>query len=108
MKISPALWLTVSLLTISSAQAQTVDMPEVRAETVDMADLKCGDLSRLYFEEFVVIDAWFSGYYHGKSSTTVIDSSKVAANTQKVLQFCKVNPDVTVIQAIDKLSAVGG
>jgi hypothetical protein len=38
----------------------------------------------------------------------VIDSSKVATNTHKVLEICKMNPDVTVMQAIEKLSAAGG
>ena len=108
MKIYLALMLAASLLTIPPVRAQTVDMPELRAQTVDMADIKCGDLSRLYLEEFIVIDAWFSGYYHGKSNTTVIDSNKVAANTHKVLEICKMNPDVTVMQAIEKLSAAGG
>jgi hypothetical protein len=108
MRINPALLVIALLLMIASARAQTVDIPELRAETVDMADVKCGDLSRLYLEEFIVIDAWFSGYYHGKSNTTVIDSNKVAANTHKVLEICKMNPDVTVMQAIEKLSAAGG
>jgi HdeA/HdeB family protein len=93
MKIYLALMLAASLLTIPPVRAQTVDIPE---------------LSRLYLEEFIVIDAWFSGYYHGKSNTTVIDSNKVAANTHKVLEICKMNPDVTVMQAIEKLSAAGG
>jgi hypothetical protein len=108
MKINPTLQVIALLLTITSARAQTVDMPEVRAQTVDMADLKCSDLSRLYLEEFVVIDAWFSGYYHGKSNTTVIDANKIAMNTHKVLEVCKANPDVTIMQAIEKLSAAGG
>jgi hypothetical protein len=98
MRIAPALILIISFVTIPTAHAQTVDM----------ADVKCGDLSRLYLEEFIVIDAWFSGYYHGKSNTTVIDSNKVATNTHKVVEICKTNPDVTVMQAIEKLSAAGG
>jgi hypothetical protein len=38
----------------------------------------------------------------------VIDSSKVATNTHKVLEIRKMNPDVTVMQAIEKFSAAGG
>jgi hypothetical protein len=99
-----ALMLIASLMTSPVVRAQTTDIPELRPQTADMADIKCGDLDRLYFDEFVVIDAWFSGYYHGKGSTTVIDSNAIAANTAKVLNFCRMNPDVTVMQAVEKLA----
>jgi acid stress chaperone HdeB len=102
-----ALTLTASLLTSPPVRAQTADIPELRPQTADMAEIKCGDLDRLYFDEFVVIDAWFSGYYHGKSGTTVIDSNTIAANTAKVLNFCKTNPDVTIVQAVEKLAKGG-
>src|SRR3974390_1100226 len=102
-----ALTLIASLLTSPVVRAQTVDIPELRPQTADMAEIKCGDLDRLYFDEFVVVDAWFSGYYHGRSGTTVIDSNTIAANTAKVLNFCKTNPDVTVMQAVERLAKGG-
>jgi hypothetical protein len=73
-----------------------------------MASLRCDDLGRLYLDQFVFIDAWFSGFFHAKSNKTTVDLRQVAANTQKVLQFCKANPTVTVLQAIERLSAAGG
>src|SRR5215470_286189 len=74
-----------------------------RAETIDIAELKCHELIRAYPAEFVVIDAWLSGYYHAKSNKTELDRKQAAENTRKVLQFCKANPTVTVMQAIERL-----
>jgi len=74
-------------------------------DVIDMAAIKCSDLNRVYLEQFVVIDAWLSGYYHGKSNKTVLDRRQAAENTQKAVQFCKANPGVTVMQAIDRLAA---
>jgi len=92
-----AVTVAASLLTVASARAQTMDV-------IDMAAIKCSDLNRVYLEQFVVIDAWLSGYYHGKSNKTVLDRRQAAENTQKVVQFCKANPGVTVMQAIDRLA----
>ena len=98
MKFIPIFAIAASLLSGAPAYAQTVDMEK----------LSCDELSRVYLGEFVVIDAWLSGFYHGKSNKTVVDTKQVAANTQKVVQFCKANPGTTVMQAIDKLISAGG
>jgi acid stress chaperone HdeB len=93
-----AVTITALLLTIAPVRAETF------GETIDMAEFKCSDLTRVYLEQFLVIDAWLSGYYHGKSGRTVIDRKLAAENTRKVVQFCKANPSVTVMQAIERLA----
>jgi|SRR5690242_4850504 hypothetical protein len=100
MRSISAIALAGSLLPATFAHAQT--------QTIDMAELKCGELTRVYLEQFVVIDAWLSGYYHAKSNKTVVDRKLAAENTQKVVKFCKANPTVTVMQAIEQLKAAGG
>jgi hypothetical protein len=80
-------------------------MTAARADTFDVADLKCSDLVDSYPEQFVVIDAWLSGYYHGKSNSTLVNPKQIAENTAKVVQFCKANPDLTVMKAIERLTA---
>jgi hypothetical protein len=68
--------IAASLLTIPPIRAQTF------GESIDLAELKCSELSRVYLAQFVVIDAWLSGYYHGKSGRTVIDRKLAAENTR--------------------------
>jgi hypothetical protein len=79
--------------------------PAVRAETFDIADLKCSELVETYLDQFIVIDAWLSGYYHGKSNTTVVNPKQIGENTAKVVQFCKRNPDMTVMKAVERLQS---
>ena len=97
-KTSLALAIAASFLTFTT----------VRAQTIDMGKLACDELGRVYLDQFVFIDAWLSGYYHAKSNKTVVDLKQIAANTRKVLQFCKSNPTVTVMQAIERLKESDG
>ena len=91
MKSFSALSLTALILMTPLAYAQILDMEKVR----------CDELSRVYLEQYPFFDAWMSGYYHGKKGQTVVDARQFAANAQKVLQFCRANPSVFVMQAID-------
>jgi HdeA/HdeB family protein len=88
---------TVALVSWTSSAA---------AETkVDMATVSCGDLSSMQLEEFVVIGAWMSGYHNGKRGNTAIDIKELAGNSAKVAAFCQGNPTVTVMKAVETLSA---
>jgi hypothetical protein len=73
------------------------------ADHFDMAQLTCGELARTYGNEFAVIDAWLSGYFHGKLDKTVVDSNLILERAAKVVGFCKANPNVTVIKAVEQL-----
>jgi hypothetical protein len=76
----------------------------VAAQTkTDMAKITCDDLSKIYLEEFVAVGAWMSGYYNAKRNNTVVDVKQLALNTKNVLEFCKANPKITVMNAIEKL-----
>jgi HdeA/HdeB family len=70
---------------------------------VDMAALTCAELSGLYVDEFVVAGAWMSGYYNAKRGNTSIDIKQLGENSKKVLAFCKANPKMTVMKAIEQL-----
>jgi hypothetical protein len=70
---------------------------------VDMAALTCAELSSLYVDEFVVAGAWMSGYYNAKRGNTSVDIKQLGENSKKVLDFCKSNPKMTVMKAIEQL-----
>ena len=96
-----AIAMTASLLTVGAAHAQVFDSS---SPVIDIAEVECSHLNRVHLEQFVVIDAWLSGYYHGKSGKTVLDRRLAAENARKVVQFCKANPTVTVMQAIERVA----
>lgn len=70
----------------------------------DMAKITCDDLSKLYVEEFVVIGAWMSGYYNAKRNNTKVDVKQLAINTKNILEFCKKNPKMTVMKAVERIA----
>ncbi len=41
--------------------------------------------------------------YHGKSGKTVLFKKLAAKNTRQVVQFCRANPAVTIMQAIERV-----
>ena len=82
-------------------------MPRAHAQTADMSKVTCDDLSHAYVEDLVVIGSWLSGYYNAKRNNTVVNLKELGTNTQKVLQFCRTNPNVTAMQAVEQVTGAG-
>jgi len=53
------------------------------------------------------IALWLSGYYNGKRGNTVIDTQGLAAENQKLRDFCITNPQMPVMQAVEKAIGPG-
>jgi hypothetical protein len=84
------------------AAALTTDTPQ--AETYDFAKITCDEISNAFLQEVVVIGAWLNGYFNAKRNNTVVDMKQIEANTAKVLIYCRANPQVTVMRAIELLN----
>jgi len=99
MKVWPiALLPLVAILGAPQAQAQV---------TVDVAKITC---RQLFFDKMISpneksLALWLSGYYNAKRNNTVIDIGALAQNTDKVEDYCRMNLDVTVMDAVQ--SALG-
>jgi acid stress chaperone HdeB len=70
---------------------------------INMAKITCADLVNSYPDEMVVIGTWMSGYYNAKRNNTTIDPKTLAANSKRVADYCRANPKVTVMKAIESL-----
>jgi hypothetical protein len=95
-----------SIFIIASAMV-LVTAPCAHAQTADMAKVTCDDLRHAYLEDLVVIGSWLSGYYNAKRNNTIVDLKQLGLNTQRVLQFCQINPEVPVMQAVDQVASAG-
>ena len=95
-----------SIFIIASAMV-LVTAPCAHAQTADMAKVTCDDLRHGYLEDLVVIGSWLSGYYNAKRNNTIVDLKQLGLNTQRVLQFCQINPEVPVMQAVDQVASAG-
>jgi hypothetical protein len=93
-----------SIFIIASAMV-LVTAPCAHAQTADMAKVTCDDLRHAYLEDLVVIGSWLSGYYNAKRNNTIVDLKQLGLNTQRVLQFCQINPEVPVMQAVDQVAS---
>jgi hypothetical protein len=46
-----------------------------------------------------MIANWLSGYFNGLKNNTVVDLGAMAKNKDKVEDYCRLNQDVTLIEA---------
>ena len=97
---SMALLLLVALLGAPQAQAQV---------SVDVAKITC---RQLFFDKLISpneksLALWLSGYYSAKRNNTVIDLGALAKNVDKVEDYCRMNEEVTVMDAVTKALSPG-
>jgi hypothetical protein len=101
MKIWPiALLPLVACLGAVQAQAQV---------SLDVAKITC---RQLFFDKLISpneksLAIWLSGYYNAKRNNTVLDLGALAKNVDKVEDYCRLNEDVTVMDAVTKALGPG-
>jgi HdeA/HdeB family len=72
--------------------------------SVDVAKITC---RQLFFDKMISpneksLAIWLSGYYNAKRDNTVLDLGALAKNVDKVEDYCRMNEDVTVMEAVTK------
>jgi hypothetical protein len=75
--------------------------------TLDLSKITCDQWSGYKITNPQNIALWLSGYYNGKRGNTVIDTQGLAAENQKLRDFCITNPQMPVMQAAEKLFGAG-
>jgi hypothetical protein len=101
MKVWPiALLPLVVCLGAVQAQAQV---------SLDVAKITC---RQLFFDKMISpneksLAIWLSGYYNAKRNNTVLDLGALAKNVDKVEDYCRMNEDVTVMDAVTKALGSG-
>ena len=85
-------------LAASLARAQT---------TIDVAKISC----RQFISDDIALSksiaVWLGGYYSGLQHNTVVDLGRMDQNIDKVQDFCRLNMDVTVMDAAKKALGIG-
>jgi hypothetical protein len=79
-----------------------VAQPAHAQVTLDLAKVTCEQWSGYKITNPQNIAFWLSGYYNGKRGNTVIDTQRLAAENQKLRDFCITNPQMPVMQAAEK------
>jgi len=88
-----ALGCALALLMSQSVQAQM---------TLDVAKITCRQylFDRTISPNAPTIATWLSGYFNGKRDNTVIDIGNVRKNRDQVEDYCRMNLDIILIEAV--------
>ena len=94
-----AFLLTAALLA-PAAQAQM---------TVDVAKITCRQyiFDKNFSPKAPMIANWLSGYFNGKNNNTIVDLGTMAKNKDKVEDYCRMNLDITIIEAAKSALGLG-
>ena len=71
--------------------------------SLDLAKVTCDQWAGYKITNPQNIALWLSGFYNGKRGNTVIDTQGLAAENQKLRDFCITNPQMPVMQAVEKV-----
>jgi acid stress chaperone HdeB len=75
--------------------------------TLDVAKVTCDQWAGYKITNPQNIALWLSGYQHGRRGQTVLDTQGMNASTQKLRDFCIVNPEIPVMDAAERLFGPG-
>jgi acid stress chaperone HdeB len=93
-RVASASGLMLALATAPAARAQV---------TLDVAKITCDQFTGYKITNPQNIAIWLSGYHSGMRGNTVIDTQDLNANARKLQDYCLLNPQTPVMQAVDTL-----
>ena len=73
------------------------------AETIDLATVKCSELSTMKQEDATFLFTWLLGYAGGQAGTTTMDLSAMESIGTKIGEYCGANPDVGILSAASEV-----
>ena len=73
--------------------------------TLDLAKVTCDQWAGYKITNPQNIAVWISGYFNGARGNTVLDTQRLSADTRRVRDFCITNPQVPIMQAVEKVIA---
>jgi acid stress chaperone HdeB len=74
--------------------------------TVDVAKITCKQFLLDSVAPTKSVTTWLSGYYHGKHGGTVVDMAALQREADKLADYCRLNLDMTVMDAVEGALAV--
>lgn len=70
---------------------------------VDVQKLTCAQLAGTFQEDADMLATWYSGWYNGLAKSHRAKITRVKEDQHEVIVYCKANPNVTIIKAIDTI-----
>jgi len=70
---------------------------------IDVQALMCSQLAGTYQEDADMLTTWYSGWYNGLAKKHFIHVTRAKAFEHQLIMYCKANPGVKIISAIEVL-----
>ena len=97
--------LGVASLGVSAAHAQQGPVPLSAYMDangfIDVQALTCAQLANTYQQDADMLTTWYSGWYNGLAHKHFLDMRKGKEVEHEVILYCKANPQIRIIEAID-------
>ena len=90
------------ILAAAAITALSFSMPAT-AETIDLATVKCAELSMMKQDEATFLFTWLLGYAGGQAGTTTMDLTEMESIGTKIGEYCAGNPDVGILSAASEM-----
>jgi inactivated superfamily I helicase len=68
---------------------------------IDVQTLTCAQLAGTWQDQADLLTTWYSGWYNGLAKRHYINIARSKESEHEVIVFCKANPQVKIIKAID-------
>jgi acid stress chaperone HdeB len=76
---------------------------QVMAAEVDMSKMTCKEAAAMEPAKMAAVGMWMSGFAAGTAKNMMVDTDKMSANAQKLVDYCSKNPDSTLMDAMSKM-----
>ncbi len=68
---------------------------------IDVQALTCAQLAGTWQDQADLLTTWYSGWYNGLAQKHYFNIRRAKESEHDVIVYCKANPQVTIIHAID-------
>jgi HdeA/HdeB family len=68
---------------------------------LDIQALTCAQLAGTWQDQADLLSSWYSGWYNGLAKRHYMDIKKGREAEHELIVYCKANPQLKIIQAID-------
>jgi HdeA/HdeB family len=103
MKKTVLLAVAAAFVAVGVAKADPVDLSTYADKDgyILVKKLTCAQLANTYQEDANFLGVWYSGWYNGLGHKSALNVPRVKEGIHLVIEYCKANPEKTIIQAID-------
>jgi hypothetical protein len=102
-KILMAVAFGAAMLMASSGARAQVNLSEYADPEgfLDVQALTCAQLAGTWQDQADLLASWYSGWYNGLAKKHYMDIRKGREAEHELIVYCKANPQLRIIQAID-------